>query len=173
MIAHATTPMVTQTIRAAAISPFILASSRLDLSRSGRTKESLRVFNKLPRLTARGYQEFGVAADPHLKSVIDLRVLLVTCGQMLRYLQSDGTNAEACSAAANRAINPIHSRNSKSRSDSPGSARMFSIVVASERTTILRCVSVSVICTDIAPIQPCCALLYEAQTLARHATETS
>jgi hypothetical protein len=50
---------------------------------------------------------------------------------------------------------------------------MFSIVVASERTTILRCVSVSVICTGIAPIQPCCALLYEVQTLACHATETS
>jgi hypothetical protein len=131
------------------------------------------VSNKLPCVTARGYKEFGVAAGPHLKSVIDLRVLLVTCGQMLRYLQSDGTNAEACSAAANRAINPIHSRNSKSRSDSPGSTRMFSIVVASERTTILRCVSVSVICTGIAPIQPCCALLYEVQTLACHATETS
>src|SRR5262245_2277060 len=72
---------------------------------------------------------------------------------MLRYLHSNGTNGETSSADANFAINPIHSLNSKSRSDSPGWARTFSIVVASERTTILRCVSVSVICTDMVAAQ--------------------
>jgi hypothetical protein len=81
------------------------------------------------------------------------RLLLITCGQMLRYLHSNGTNGETSSADANFAINPIHSLNSKSRSDSSEWARTFSIVVASERTTILRCVSVSVICTDTVAAQ--------------------
>src|SRR5262245_29750563 len=81
---------------------------------------------------------------------------LITCGQMLRYLHSNGTNGETSSADANCAINPIHSLDSKSRSDSPGWARTFSIVVASERTTILRCVSVSVICTDMVPPTQLC-----------------
>jgi hypothetical protein len=37
------------------------------------------------------------------------RLLLGTCGQMLRYLHSAGTNGEASSAVANFAISSIHS----------------------------------------------------------------